>query len=483
MTTPVTEAAAGGATGKEAPRSRMSRRKSFWTRLSHVLTRLGPIYGTLACVAIFAVVMNILLWLAILFFDAPTWSERPFSGAAVAIIPGVVGGALAYLGLGTISRLRRAEQAARESEQKFRDIADGSVQGLCIQKSFDVVYANMAFARLFGFTSVEDMIEYGSMLPLIPETHRAEVLANVEARVRGDIDDQPLLHPALRMDGTEVWLESHFRVVRWDGVPSLQIASVDVGNRRKLERLKDEFIATVSHELRTPLTSITGSLALVASGMSGPVSDETKRLIEIAQTNSERLTRLVNEILDVEKIEAGRLQIRFDTLDPLVLLREAVQVSRWQASEAGVSIEVAGSDTGERIAGGREHLIQVLINLLSNAIKFSPRGSAVTAGVRRTGDRIRFEVIDRGAGIPEHFKPHVFERFARADSSDARRQGGAGLGLSICKMLVERHLGTMAFQATPGGGTTFWFDLPARLPTAPGEPLLAQARPGQRAAE
>ena len=125
----------------------------------------------------------------------------------------------------------------------------------------------------------------------------------------------------------------------------------------------------------------------------------------------------------------------------------------------------------------------VLINLLSNAIKFSPRGSIVTAGVRRMGDRIRFEVIDRGAGIPDHFKPHVFERFARADASDARRQGGAGLGLSICKMLVERHLGTMAFAATPGGGTTVWFDLPARIPTAPGEPLLPQALAGQRAAE
>ncbi len=479
----VTEAAPGGITGQQAPPVRTSRRKSFWTRLTRVLLKLGPVYGTLVCVLLFAVLINILLWLAILFFDAPGWSERPFHGAAVAVIPGVIGGLMAYLALGTIARLRRAEEAARESEQKFRDIADGSVQGLCIQKNFGVVYANMAFARLFGFTSVEDLIEYGSMLPLVPETHRAEVLANVEARVRGDIEDEPLLHPALRMDGTEVWLESHFRVVRWDGVPSLQIASVDVGNRRKLERLKDEFISTVSHELRTPLTSITGSLALVASGMSGPVSDETRRLIDIAQSNSERLTRLVNEILDVEKIEAGRLQIRFDTLDPLVLLREAVQVSRWQASEAGVGLEVADSDTGERIAGGREHLIQVLINLLSNAIKFSPRGSTVTAGVRRLGDRIRFEVIDRGAGIPDHFKPHVFERFARADASDARRQGGAGLGLSICKMLVERHLGTMAFAATPGGGATFWFDLPARIPTAPGEPLLPQAVTGQRAAE
>ena len=479
----VTEAADGDMTGQKALTQHMSRREPFWTRLARVLVGLGPTYGTLACVAIFAVVINFLLWLAILFFDAPGWADRPLHGAAAAIVPGVIGGLLAYFALGTIDRLRLAEQAARESEQKFRDIADGSVQGLCIQKNFEIVYANLAFARLFGFTSVGGMIEYGSMLPLIPETHRAEVLANVGARVRGDIEDEPLLHPALRMDGTEVWLESHFRVVHWDGVPSLQIASVDVGNRRKLERLKDEFISTVSQELRTPLTSITGSLALVTSGMSGPVSDETRRLIDIAQSNSERLTLLVNEILDVEKIEAGRLQIRFDALDPLVLLREAVQVSRWQASEAGVSLEVAASDTGERIAGGREHLIQVLINLLSNAIKFSPRGSIVTAGVRRMGDRIRFEVIDRGAGIPDHFKPHVFERFARADASDARRQGGAGLGLSICKMLVERHLGTMAFAATPGGGTTFWFDLPARIPTAPGEPLLPQALAGQRAAE
>lgn len=237
----------------------------------------------------------------------------------------------------------------------------------------------------------------------------------------------------------------------------------DVDERKRVDQMREEFIS-VSHELRTPLTSIRGALGLLAGGVVGDVPPQARNLLDIAASNSERLVRLINDILDIEKVESGTLGFRMESLDLAVALGQALEVNAVYARYYEVRLRLVRSEPGAFVLGDPDRIQQVLANLLSNAAKFSPRGSMVEVEMVREGRRVRVSVRDHGPGIPEEFRSRVFERFAQADASVARQERGTGLGLSISKAIVERHGGRIWFESEPGVQTTFSFDLPVLEP-------------------
>lgn len=252
------------------------------------------------------------------------------------------------------------------------------------------------------------------------------------------------------------------------------------GERKRLERLKDEFVSTVSHELRTPLTSITGSLGLLMGRTAGILPEPAARLLAIAHTNSQRLVRLVNDILDVEKLESGHVVFDVRRVAVGLLVGQTAEAVKGFADGHGVRIRVEAADAGADVRADADRLAQVLTNLLSNAVKFSPPASEVVVAVEEGLDVVRISVRDHGPGISADFKSRVFERFAQADATNARRKGGTGLGLSIVKQIVDRLGGTVGFAEAPGGGTIFHVELPvwtgsaeiARGATIPDVPIM-----------
>jgi len=232
--------------------------------------------------------------------------------------------------------------------------------------------------------------------------------------------------------------------------------------RKRLERLKDEFISTVSHELRTPLTSIAGSLGLLMGKAVGTLSEPAERLLEIAHNNSQRLVRLVNDILDIEKLESGHVVFDFKRVEVRSLVERTAESLRGYAAGHRVKIRIEAAAAAGKVRADTDRLAQVITNLLSNAIKFSPPDSEVVAAVEQEAgsDLVRITVRDRGLGIQSDFKSRIFERFAQADATNARRKGGTGLGLSISKQIVDRLGGEIGFADAPGGGTIFHVELP-----------------------
>lgn len=236
----------------------------------------------------------------------------------------------------------------------------------------------------------------------------------------------------------------------------------DISERRKVEQMKAEFVSTVSHELRTPLTSIRASLALLADGSAGDMPADVHMLIGIASQSCERLVRLINDVLDVQKIEAGSMDYRLTVQPLLPIVEQALSAMQGYARQYGVTLRLDSEPEMEHLVARVDHdrLIQVLTNLLSNAIKFSPRGAQVTMRVAAGTDDVRLSVVDQGVGIPEEFAGRIFQKFAQADATDSRSKGGTGLGLSICKSIVEALGGRITFESVPGRGTRFEVALP-----------------------
>lgn len=236
----------------------------------------------------------------------------------------------------------------------------------------------------------------------------------------------------------------------------------DISARKEVERMKDEFVSTVSHELRTPLTAISASLALLADGMAGELPPDAQGLVDVANASSGRLVRLIGDVLDIQKMDAGSMSFERAVQPVLPLAEDAVAAMQSFAAQAGIELScvaVPGAESA-RVDVDRDRLAQVLTNLLSNAIKFSGPGSTVRTQVEAGTEHVRLAVADEGAGIPEAFRERVFQRFAQADGADSRRQGGTGLGLSICKTIVEELGGNIWFDSAEGIGTTFYVELP-----------------------
>jgi signal transduction histidine kinase len=232
-----------------------------------------------------------------------------------------------------------------------------------------------------------------------------------------------------------------------------------LAQRQRMEKLKDEFVSVVSHELRTPMTAIHGSLDLLQSGIAGKLSTEVRSLVETAFRNSDRLVGLVNDLLDVQRLDAGELAFDVKCVSLRPLLSEALEACRPRARRLGIRLVLEPPLRGVNVRADPERLKQAVTNLLSNAVKFSPAGSAVVVSARRRRDMVRIAVTDRGPGIPDDFKARVFHKFSQADSSATRRNEGAGLGLSLAKAIVERLGGRIGFDGVPGR-MTFYCEIP-----------------------
>jgi signal transduction histidine kinase len=243
---------------------------------------------------------------------------------------------------------------------------------------------------------------------------------------------------------------------------------------RKSERAKDEFLSIVGHELRTPLTSIRGALGLLDGGVLGELEQDAQNMVGIAILNAERLMRMINDILDIERMAAGRLELTPAPADAGELVHQALQVLQTSADEQDVKLTAQTDDL--TVLADSDRVVQILINLLGNAVKFSPAGSTVAVTVRCDGDHALFSVRDHGRGIPAERLQRIFERFEQVDSSDAREKGGAGLGLPIARGIVEQHGGRIWAQSRAGEGSTFNFT----LPLAETKPLSSQAAPAAR---
>ncbi|MBL1143286.1 MAG: PAS domain S-box protein [Proteobacteria bacterium] len=236
----------------------------------------------------------------------------------------------------------------------------------------------------------------------------------------------------------------------------------DLTEEKKLDRMKREFVSTVSHELRTPLTSISGSLGLVVGGAAGEIPNKALELLQVAVNNCTRLVRLINDILDMEKIESGHIDLQLQRINLIELVHEAIAANEAYTRQHKVKLRLDESSKDSYVNADRDRIIQVLTNLISNAAKFSPPQGTVTVNLQHVNRMVRLEVSDEGPGISEEFQEQLFRKFTQSDASDTRQKSGTGLGLSISKAIIEQHEGQIGFKNRAQGGTTFYFELPLR---------------------
>ena len=366
--------------------------------------------------------------------------------------------------------LARAWHARGEATRRYRDLSarqeaifEGAKDGmLTVNQSGSIETLNGAAAAMTGYAR-NDLIrrDIGSLFEVAPDQGNKETFLRRLAQRSRESGGDVIELIARREDGTLFPCDVAISSVKLaDGQAFLAIVR-DTTERRRVEQMKSNFVSTVSHELRTPLTSIAGSLGLIQGGAAGEVSGKAARLIEIARDNSQRLVRLINDILDMEKLEAGRMEF---ALQPLVLatfLDQAIEANLGYAQQYSVSLVVDPIPANATVIADPDLLMQVMTNLISNAAKFSETGGEVVVRILSLDRRWRISVADRGSGIPEAFRSRIFGKFAQAEASDDRQKGGTGLGLSIVREIVWRMGGEISFDTEVGAGTTFHVDLPA----------------------
>ncbi|HEX8628153.1 MAG TPA: response regulator [Catenuloplanes sp.] len=359
-------------------------------------------------------------------------------------------------------RTEELRQLSQRSERIVLSVADG-LYGVDLHSR--IQFVNPAAAELLGHPeeallgqSAHDCFHVHGQDQVTPRD--AERCKLVRALSTGEvIRDLEAIYR--RADGTTFVLESTTSPIVDDSgrITGAVTAFRDITERRAVERMKNEFISVVSHELRTPLTSIRGSLGLVSSGKLGELPEAAGRMVSIALQSSERLTRLINDILDLERISSGAVPLELAEHQAADLIAETVAVLGPVADDAAVTLRTG--PTPGRVHADSDRVIQTLTNLVGNAIKFSPRGGTVTVSTRPGTALVEFSVADEGRGVPADKRESIFGRFQQVDSSDARDKGGTGLGLAICRTIVERHGGRIWVHAGPGDGSQFQFTLPS----------------------
>jgi PAS domain S-box-containing protein len=234
----------------------------------------------------------------------------------------------------------------------------------------------------------------------------------------------------------------------------------DISERKHMDRMKSEFVSTVSHELRTPLTSIKGALGMINSGILGKLPEKVKRMVELAHNNTERLILLVNDLLDMEKIQAGKIDLKLQKVNLTALVKESISMNQTYASHLKVSLALENTPEDYFIEADSNRMLQVMANLISNAAKYSPPNDVVKIKLESRDSFVQVCVSDHGAGIPPEYHSKIFQKFSQLDASDSRQKGGTGLGLNITKAIVEHHGGRIGFVSEINKGTTFFFKLP-----------------------
>jgi hypothetical protein len=353
-----------------------------------------------------------------------------------------------------ITERKQAEARLRLQRAALRSAANAMV---ITDRDGQIVWVNPAFTRLTGYEPAEVAGQNPRLLK--SGQHASEFYRAMWQRVlTGAVWHGELVNR--RKDGSLYPEEMTITPVQDDaGAISHFIAiKQDISERKSVERMKDEFVSVVSHELRTPLTSIRGSLGLLAGGLLGPVSAQGMRMLEIAVSNTDRLVRLINDILDIERMESGKIVMNRAACDLGDVMVQAGEVMRPMAEKAGVSLLVA--PLAARLWADADRILQVLTNLLSNAVKFSPPGGEVRLEGSPGTEQVLICVRDQGRGIPPDKLESVFERFQQVDASDSREKGGTGLGLAICRSIVSQHEGRIWAESVLGQGSTLWVQLP-----------------------
>ena len=356
----------------------------------------------------------------------------------------------------------RIEAGLRESEAHVRAVIDNVPDGIITLNEQGLLESvNPAALRIFGYSEAEMTGLHFKML--MPESVRHEYDDYIKKHIgasTGRMVGFGLEITGQRKDGSRFPMELGIGNM-WLGGRHLFIGIVrDISERREVGRMKNQFMSSVSHELRTPLTSVVGSLGLLAEGVGGDLSESGKALLNIARNNVARLARLISDILDIEDIHSGRLKLDCRATDLVMLAERAVDGSRSLASAAGVNLILHRDIAQAPVYGDAERLVQSLNRLLSNALKFSPRGTAVEVSVARHQAGFRVAVADQGPGIPDDFRERLFQPFSQAQSTESGFRGGAGLGLSIARAIIQQHSGTIGYESMPERGACFYFDLP-----------------------
>jgi len=367
-----------------------------------------------------------------------------------------------YVGvIADITERKQHEADMRVSEDRFRRAFDDAPIGMAlVSPEGQWLKVNHALTRMLGYSESE-LLATDFQTITHPEDLEADLVL-VQQVLAGRRSSYQMEKRYLHKHGKVIQVMLSVSLVRGRNLAPLYFVSQieDISERSKVQRLKSEFVSTVSHELRTPLTSIRGALGLINGGVFGPLSDKIAAMVRIAHQNAERLVLIINDILDIEKIEAGKIQLRAVRVSVADLLQQAVSMNQAYAEKFGVALVLEPVSGDIDVLADPDRLMQVFTNLLSNGAKFSTSGTSVSLRAAAAGKTVRFEVQDHGIGIPEDFRSRIFEKFAQAEATADRRFAGTGLGLAITKALVEQMRGSIGFESRVGAGTTFFVELP-----------------------
>jgi PAS domain S-box-containing protein len=366
-----------------------------------------------------------------------------------------------------LAKLFQAEQLERrrEAEERRRIFETSLDVILVVDRQGDVLRVSPSSAATLGYEPTE-MIGRNAIEFVHPDDLEA-IRTEMHNSRRGSLV-RDFAARYIHKNGSIVMLS-------WSGVWSEPeqrhfFIGRDVTRQKRVERMKDEFIATVSHELRTPVTTIAGPLNLLVSGAAGELPERAKRLVTMAHSNSTRLALLVSDILDIERIESGKMPFNFRCIDAKRLLEQVIEANRTLADKFGVRVYLHTDVVEASVYTDGDRLFQAATNLLSNAVKFSPKSEEVTVTIELRDDYVRIAVRDHGPGIPDEYKTLIFNKFAQVEATDSRLKGGTGLGLSIVRETMVRLGGSVGHLPAPSGGTIFYIDVPRRNFEATREP-------------
>lgn len=345
----------------------------------------------------------------------------------------------------------------RDREDRLNDVMDNARELIhSIDSTGHYIYVNRAWLERLNY-SPEQALRLHYRDVIAPDYHAAADEA-FQRLMRGD-ELRGFETVLVTRDGERVPVVGNISARREDGRPVVTRGIYrDVTEERAAERLKEQFLSVISHELRTPLTSIRGALGLLATGRFGALNSRGDRMLAIAAEDTERLVRMVNDLLDVERLESGRVTLQKASVDLTELVQRAIEIVQPLADRANVRLETDITAVYIWVDGDR--ILQTLTNLLDNAIKFSPSESTIRVKAQLQDSRVRISVMDKGRGIPPQMLERIFDRFQQIDASDSREKGGTGLGLAIAKMIIEQHGGNIWADSNGGNGSTFHFTVP-----------------------
>lgn len=362
-----------------------------------------------------------------------------------------------------------AEKALHESHERLQALAEATFEGLLIHDRGLVIDVNEAFARLFGFKREEALGK--PILPFLPPAVQEEMKARLLSPMPpSDAALAPYEIAFQDPEGKGIHLEVRAKAMPYQGRTVHVAAFLNVTERRELERAKSELISVLSHELRGPLGSLHNSLEVLAHGTVGELPERARRMVSVALQSAGRLLRITKQSLEYDQLSTGRRALDLKTCSADDLLRQAAETMQGLAESRGITLSIEADAIP--LGADEDLIIQVLVNLLSNALKFAPSGSTVLLTAESSEAGIHLAVRDEGPGISPDQSSRIFEPFVQLEPPDGSSRGGIGLGLSLCKTMVERHGGKITVESVPGQGATFRFTLPG-LQSAPQAPERA----------